>query len=90
MGQPEMERELSRFRETAQQDQDQCRQVQRALLDHLAVLQDHAQIIAAHDIAEDQHPTDQRQPAHAGHRQRHPRALTPLRQVFPIANQQEG
>ena len=49
--QPEMEGELRRFGETAQKDQDQCRQVERGRLDRLLVLQDHAQVIGSCDIA---------------------------------------
>ena len=90
MGQPEVEWELRGFGETAQQDQDQRRQIERRGLDRLAVFQDHAQVIAADDLTQQQHATDHRKPAHAGHGQRHPRALAAFGQMLPIADQQEG
>ena len=52
--------------------------------------QDHAEVIASRDLAQDQHSTDHRKPAHAGNGQRHARALTAFGQMFPIADQQEG
>ncbi len=88
--QPEMERELRRFGETAQEDQDERGQIHRARLDRLLLRQDHAQVMASGDLAQDQHPRDHRQPAKPGDGQRHARALPPLGQVLPVADQQEG
>ena len=88
--QPEMEWELGGFGETAQQDQDQRRHIKRIRLDQLAVLQNDTQVIAAHDLAQDQHAANHRQPAHAGDSQCHPCALTAFGQMLPIADQQEG
>ena len=84
-----MERKLRRFRETAQQDQDQRRQVQRITLDQRAVLQDHAQVVTAHDLPQDQHATDQGKPTQAGDGKGHKRALPPFGQMFPVPDQQE-
>ena len=88
--QPEVERELCRFGETAQQDQQERRHIERRGLDGLAVLQDVAEVVAARDVAQDQHSADQRKPARTGHSQRHARTLAAFGQVFPIADQQEG
>ena len=85
-----MERELRRLGETAQQDQDQRRDIQRIGLDQRAVLQDHRQIVTAHDLPEDQHPPDHRKATQAGHGKGHTRALPPFGQVFPVPDQQEG
>ena len=85
-----MERELRRLGKRAQQDQDQSRNVHWAGLDRILLGQDHAQIIAACDIAQDQHAPDHRQPACTGHCQCHPCALAPFGQVPPIADQQKG
>ena len=90
MRQPEVERELGRLGETAPHDQHQGRQIKRRGLDGFAIGQDDAQIIGAGDLAQDQQAGDQRQTAHAGDGQRHARALPALRQVAPVADQQEG
>ncbi len=88
--QPEVERELRRLGEATQEDQDQRRQVERRGLDRLAVFQDHRQVVAAHDPAEEQHAADHRQATHAGDRQSHARSLSAFGQVLPVADQQEG
>ena len=88
--QPEMERELCGLGETAQQDQQKCRQIERALLDQLAVFQDHREVKAAHDIAQKEHPTNQGQTAHTGYSQRHARALSAFFEMLPIPDEQEG
>ena len=88
--QPEVEGELRRFGETAQQDQDQRRQIPVRRLDRLFLRQDHRQIEAARESAQNEHARDHRQPAGTGDGQRHPRALPPFGQVFPIADQQKG
>ena len=88
--QPEMERELRRFGERPAKDQQQRRQVIGRGLDRLLRLQDLADIVAAGDIAEDQHPRDHRKATHAGDGQRHARALPALGQVLPVTDQQEG
>ena len=90
VGQPEVERELRGFCETAGQDQQQGRQIQRRGLDQLAVFQDDGQVIAADNLTKDQHAADHRKPAHTGDGQGHPCALAPCRQMFPKADQQEG
>ena len=90
MRQPEMERELRRLGKTAEQDQDQRGHIERIGLDQFTVLKDHAEVIAAYDLAQDQHAADHRKPAHTGDGKRHARALASLGQVFPIADQQEG
>mmetsp|Transcript_28482 Transcript_28482/g.53385 ORF Transcript_28482/g.53385 Transcript_28482/m.53385 type:complete len:310 (-) Transcript_28482:2207-3136(-) len=87
--QPEMERELRRFGETAQQDQDQGGDIKRICLDQLAVLQDDAQVVTAHDLAQDQHAANHREAPHTGDRQRHARPLAAFGQMLPIADQQE-
>ena len=88
--QPEMKRELGGFRKTPYQDQDQGRQIQRVRLNKLAVLQNDAQVITAHDLTQNQHAADHCQPAHASDGQRHTRTLTTSRKVLPIPDQQEG
>ncbi len=90
MRQPEVEGELRRFGEGPDQDQDQRRQVVGRGLDDVLVLQDHRQVVAARDLAQDQHASDHCQPAAACNGKRHPRALAAFGQVLPVADQQEG
>jgi hypothetical protein len=87
--QPEVKRKLRGFGERAEQDQRQDRRVQRMRSYRLAGIQNHRQLEAAGDMTQQHHARQQRQSAAAGNGQRHARALTGVRPVWPIADQQK-
>ena len=84
-----MKRKLGGLGEAAQKNEDQCRQVERACLHRGLVRKDLGKVVAARDLAEDEHTADQGQSAHAGHGERHDGPLPAFRQVFPVADEQE-
>ena len=90
VGQPEVKRELRRLGEAAEQDEDQRHGIERGRPDKVAARQYVGQFERADDRAEQHQPADERQPAAARYRQRHARALPPLRLVATEADQQEG
>ena len=59
-------------------------------MNDLPVLKDDAEVITADYLAEDQHSTNHRKPAHTRDGQGHPCALPAFWEMFPIADQQEG
>ena len=87
--QPEVKGELRALGECAHQDQHQRREVQRMRLDFGGRGQHCVQVIAAHDMAEHQHPRQHAQPARAGDRERHAGASPGVFAVVPIPNQQK-
>ena len=87
--QPEMERELRRLGERADQDQDQRRDIEGRGPDRLARQQDVRKLVRPRDLPQQQEPRDHRQPPHPRHDQRHARALPRLGLVPPVANEQE-
>ena len=89
MGQPEVERKLGAFGENAQQHQAQNHRVEAAGADGVATGQRLAQGVAAHHLADQQHPGEQRQAAQAGDRERHARPLPGAAVVRPETDQQE-
>ncbi len=89
MGQPEVERELGTLGENTQQHQAKNQRVEPAGADGVAAGQRLAQGIAAHHLADQQHPGEQRQAAQAGDRERHARPLPGAAVVRPETDQQE-
>ena len=87
--QPEMERELRRLGEGAEQDQPQRQWIQCMRLDLLARGQHHREFVAAGDVAEQQDAGEHGQTAAAGDGQRHARAAPRVGAVLPVADQQE-
>ena len=88
--QPEVERELRRFREAADQDEDQDGWIVRRCLHHFPALQDGQQVEGTGHDPQQQHACDQDEASAAGNRQCHARALPCVRAVPPEADQQEG
>ena len=57
--------------------------------DDVARSQDNGQLIAAGNFTEQQESAQQRQPARAGHRQRHACAVARFLALLPVADQQK-
>jgi hypothetical protein len=89
MRQPEVKRELRRLGERAKQDQHQRERIPRVGANLLAGAQDHIEGIAADDLAEQDDAAEQAQAPHAGHGQRHARALPRIGALVPESDQQE-
>ena len=90
VGQPEMERELGRLGEGTQQHQYQCDRVGRVFAQGIATGQNHAKIVAANNIGDQQQAGQQCQTAGAGDGQRHAGTLAGVTLVVPETDQQEG
>ena len=90
VGQPEMERKLRALGESAQQQQNKGREVQRVIAHLLAGSKHMIEVVAAHNVADDQHAPQQAQAARAGDGERHARAAPRIAPVVPVADQQEG
>src|SRR3546814_10270190 len=58
--------------------------------DPLAGGQDRVEVVAADDMAEQQEPEQEAQPAATGDRQRHSRAVAGPYGVVPVSDEQEG
>jgi hypothetical protein len=84
-----VEGELRALRERAQQDQDERDRVEGMCTHALAGGKDHVEVVAAHDVPEDDHAAQQRQPACAGDGQRHTRPALRVQPVMPVADEQE-
>ncbi len=89
VGQPEMEGKLRRLGEHAEQDQYQHQRIQGVGADQLASREDLGEFEAAGDVAEQQHPGQQRQAAPSGNGQGHPRTLAGVGTAAPEADEQE-
>ena len=87
---PEMEGKLRALRQRAKQDQNQRRQIERMAADDVARRQDLVEIVAAGDMAEQDQPDQEAEPADPRDRQRHAGAIARCRGIVPIADQQEG
>ena len=87
--QPEMERKLRALGESAQQQQNKGREVQRVIAHLLAGSKHMIEVVAAHNVADDQHAPQQAQAARAGDGERHARAAPRIAPVVPVADQQE-
>ena len=87
--QPEMERELGRLGETAEQDQDQDRGIERRALHCISARQNRRQIERSDGQAQHDHARDQQQAAPARNRQRHARTLPRFRLVAPEPDEEE-
>ena len=88
--QPEMKRELRALCESAEQNEDQRRNVERMRADRLAGREHPVEVVAADDVAEDQHAGEQAEAARRRDDQGHPRAVARLRGLMPVADQEEG
>ena len=84
-----MEGELRAFGQRAQQHQHQHGRVQGAGTHLVAGLEHHIQIVAAHDMAQQNDATQHGQPARACYGQRRTRAAPGVFAVVPIADQHE-
>ena len=89
VGQPEVERELCRLGKAAQQDQHKRGHIKRVRLDQIAVLQDHAEVIADRQSARGSACPQSSQTAHARDRQGHARALAPCGQGVSSSRSKE-
>ncbi len=89
MGQPEVEGELRRLGEHAQQHQYQRQRIQLMCANRVTSRQHLRQLEAAGDMADQQDAGEQRQTTAAGDRQRHARALAGFGARTPEADQQE-
>ena len=87
--QPEMERELRRLGEHAQQYQHQRQRIQLVRANRVAGGQHLRQFEATGDVADQQDTGEQRQTTATGDCQRHARALAGIGARTPEANQQE-
>ena len=87
--QPEMKRKLGRLGERTKQDQDERWQIPLRRLDLLSCGEDVGQIVTAHDIAQDQHPTNHGQTTGPRHSKGHSCALPPFGQMLPVSDQEE-
>ena len=87
--QPEMEGELRAFGQRAQQHQHQHGRVQGAGTHLVAGLEHHIQIVAAHDMAQQNDAAQHGQPARARYGQRRARAAPCVFAVVPVADQHE-
>src|SRR3546814_2170249 len=85
-----MERELRTLGQGAEEDQEQRRQIQVMAADPLAGGQDRVEVVAADDMAEQQEPEQEAQPAATGDRQHHSRAVAGPYGVVPVSDEQEG
>jgi len=90
MRQPEVEGKLGALGERTQGDQHQGGHVPLVVADPVAGVQHRVEVVAAHDMADDQHAGKQAQAAGGRHGERHPGATTRVDPVVPVADQQEG
>ena len=90
VGQPEVKWELRRLGEAAQQDQDQRHGIEGGRPDEVAARQYVGQFERSRDRAKQHQTANEREATAARHRQRHARALPPLRRVAAEADEQEG
>ena len=84
-----MERELCGLGERAQQYQRQCHRVHAVVLDQIPGGENVLQLIAAHDVTNQQNACQQCQAATASDGQRHPCPAAGVLLVSPEADQQE-
>ena len=89
VGQPEMERELRRLGEAADQHQTEDHRIERRGLHLRAAFQNGRQIETARRQPEQHHAPDQRKASAAGHRQRHAGTLPPFGLVLPEPDEEE-
>ena len=88
--QPEVERELRALGEGAEQHQHQGHREHGVRLQHIARSKHGIQLVAAHDVTDEQHTGQQAQAPGSRDGQRHARALPCIGPVVPVANQQEA
>ena len=88
--QPEVEGELRALGQRAQRDQHQRGQVPVVLADAVTGGEHGIELVAADDVAEQQHAGQQAEPAHAGDGEGHARAASGIRAMVPVADQHEG
>ena len=90
VGQPELERELGRLGEGAQQHQYQRDRIELVGADLVRRGQHVIELVAADDMPDDQDTCQQCQTPGAGDGQGHAGALARLAQLVPVTDQQEG
>ena len=88
--QPDVERELSRFRKHAEQDQQQGGNEQRMRMQRWCGDEQIGQGVTAANVAEQQHPGEQSQATAAGQRQGQTGAATPFRRGMFVGHKEEG
>jgi hypothetical protein len=90
VGQPEMERELRRFGESAREEQDQDRDIERIGPDLIAHGQDDRQLERPRDVAQQDHARQQREAPRARQQERLQRRAPRFRAVAVEPDQQVG
>ncbi|MEY9252228.1 hypothetical protein ABH990_003226 [Bradyrhizobium ottawaense] len=89
MRQPKMERKLGALGQRAEQDQHECRDIERVRTDRVSGSEHLVQVIAAYDVTDQQHAGEEAKSAGRSDHQRHSCAVPCSRIVMPVADQQE-
>ena len=84
-----MKRKLGALRKRTEKNEDKRRDVERMRPDHGAGCEHSIEIVAADDMAEDQYAGEQAKSTGRRNGQRHAGAVSRLRRLVPVADQQE-
>jgi hypothetical protein len=87
--QPELEGELRALRQGTHGHQQQCRQVERMGDDAIARGEHDVEVVAADDMADDEHPAEEAEATGRRDRERHPGAVTGILVMMPVGDEQE-
>ncbi len=88
--QPEMKGELRAFCQRTKQNQDERWNVEGMGANNLAGCEYPVEVVAAHDVAQNQNAGKKTKTAGGSDRERHPRRVARLRRLIPIPDQEEG